>query len=195
MRARVLLGTAATVALLATGCGSRGATGAQPDTSDHASASAKDMSMNMGTGDRPSDPAKMICGAEIQDAVRRTFALSGNPSSVHSWSKSDRVYSCTYRLPHGKLAMSVQDSLDEKSGRAYFDALRKRLPGARVISGMESYGFPAFETSDGNVVFLKDGKTLRVDATSLPSAALPKGFSREEAAFSVASAVIACWSE
>jgi len=194
--ARAVLATMATVGLLAAGCGSAKTTEAQPGAG-HASASAKnmDMSMNMGTADRPSAPAKMICGAEIRDAVRRTFATSGNPASAHSWSKADRVYSCTHRLPHGNLAMSVQDSLDKKSGRAYFDALRNRLPGARAITGMESYGFPAFETPEGNVVFLKDGKTLQVNAAALRGAALPPDFSREEVAFSVASAVIACWSE
>lgn len=197
MRARVLLGTVAMVAFLATGCGSQGTNGAQPAGRNNASASAKNMdtSMNMGSTDRPSTPAKMICGAEIRDAVRRSFALSAQPAAKPSWSKSDRIYSCSYRLPGGNLALSVQDSLDKAKGRTYFDALRQRVPGAKTIRGMESYGFPSFETSSGNVVFLKDGKTLRVDASALPASALPSGYSREEVAFSVASAVIACWSE
>ncbi len=203
MRSRVLLATVATVGLLASGCGSAKTSEAQPGAGN-ASASTKtteatkkmDMSsMDMGSAARPSAPAKMICSADIRDAVRRSFALSSMPAAKPSWSKSDRVYSCTYRLQGANLALSVQDSLDKAKGRTYFDALQQRVPGAKKIRGMGSFGFPSFETSSGNVVFLKDGKTLRVDASALPASALPSGFSRQEAAFSVASAVIACWSE
>jgi hypothetical protein len=136
----------------------------------------------------------MICGAEIRDAVKRTFAMTAGPTGTDTWSASRRVFSCGWSVPHGTLAMSVQDSLSEKTGRAYFDRLRSRLSGTRV-GGMESFGFPAFRTATGDVVFLKDGKTLQVDATHLSSAALPSGFSRGETAYSVASAVIACWTE
>ncbi|MEP6817508.1 MAG: hypothetical protein ABI873_18365 [Marmoricola sp.] len=193
MRARALLGTVAIVGLLATGCGSGTATGSHQSAGHDMSGSA--MNMDMSTGHGPSDSAAMICAPEIRKAVQRTFATTHKPRSVHSWSKSDRVYSCSYGLSHGNLAMSVQDSLDKNRGRAYFDALRQRLAGATTIRGLENFGFPAFKTSSGNVVFLKDGKTLQVDASAVPAKALPHGFSREEAAFSVASAVVACWTE
>jgi hypothetical protein len=60
---------------------------------------------------------------------------------------------------------------------------------------MDNLGFPAVSTRAGDVVFLKDGKTLHVDATRLPDASLPRSFSRSEVAYSVAAAVIACWKE
>lgn len=150
--------------------------------------------MDMGSSAAPSDPASMICGLEIQDAVKRTFAMSSQPTGADSWSRSKRMFSCDWSVRGGTLAMSVQDALDENTGRTYFDKLKSRLDGTK-INGMESFGFPAFQTSGGDVVFLKDGKTLQVDATRLPAASLPKGFARGEVAYSVASAVIACWSE
>ena len=91
--------------------------------------------------------------------------------------------------------MTVQDATVQKEGRAYFADLRASLPGAKRLTGVEGFGFPSFETPDGDVVFLKDGKTLHVDASSLPSGALPAGYTRPEAAYSIASSVIACWTE
>jgi hypothetical protein len=60
---------------------------------------------------------------------------------------------------------------------------------------MASFGLPAFDSADGTVVFLKDGKVLSVDARKVAHRDLPKGFSREGVAYAVASAVIGCWSE
>jgi hypothetical protein len=193
MRARALLGSLAVVASLATGCGSATVSGTQPKAGHDVSRSP--MNMNMGSTSHPSNPAAMICGPEIRAAVGRTFALTGKPVSTPHWSTSDRVFSCTYQLPQGRLALSVQDSLDAKQGRTYFEGLRRRLSGATPLRGMENFGFPAFTTATGRVVFLKDGKTLQVDASALPARALPMGYSREDAAFSVASAVIGCWTE
>lgn len=202
MKAPALLAVLATVTMLTAGCSA--AEGGADSTSATESTVGKPvgkpsgedgMAMDMGSRAEPSEPASMICGAEIRQAVRRTFGLTDAPSSTPSWSQSDRVFSCTYRLPRGELALSVQDATDTKQGRAYFDRLRDRLTGATSIDGMENFGFPAFQTSSGNVVFLKDGKTLRVDASMLTDAALPQGYSRDESAYSIASAVIACWTE
>lgn len=198
MKARAPLVTIATLALLATGCG----TGASTRSDEHGAAGHADHDMSgmtmkdMASEDGPSKPARMICGDEIRGAVQRTFALDREPASSHRWADATRRFSCTYRLPdQASLRLSVQDSPDEKAGRRYYEALRGRLPGATPVRGMENFGFPAFETPSGNVVFLKDGKTLRVDASALPGATLPDGFSRQEAAYSVASAVVACWTE
>jgi hypothetical protein len=212
MRTRTTLATLATLAtlgVLVSGCGAapEAQTTAQSSTSpssaggDHSDEAMGDgsmgdgMDMDMGGAHGPSEPASMICGSEIQEAVQRTFAMSSKPSSTHTWSTSRRLFSCTYRVPRAKLAMSVQDATGDKAGRPYFDRLRGQLSGAHRLNGMQNFGFPAFSTPSGTVVFLKDGKTLRVDATKLPSSALPQGFSREDTAFSVASAVIACWTE
>lgn len=151
--------------------------------------------MDMGGGERPSKPASMICSTEIQRAVKRTFAMSAVPAKNDIWSKADRLYSCSYRVPGGSLALSVEDQLRPTTGSAYFRGLRGRLPGARPIRGVQSFGFPAFETPAGQVAFLKDGKTLLVDASGVGASSLPRSYTASEAAYSVAAAVVACWSE
>jgi hypothetical protein len=131
---------------------------------------------------RPSETASMICDSEIRDTVR-----------LHSW--SHRTYSCTYPLAHGDLRMSVKDLDTAGPGRAWFDMLRGRLAGASPIAGLANFGFPAFETPQGDVVFIKDHKTLWVDATRVTAADLPQGSDAQDAAYGVAAAVIACWTE
>jgi hypothetical protein len=203
MRTPRLLVSLAVLGVLVAGCGAAGdAGGSAADGGAGSSASASPtpdagsgMDMDMGSADKPSAPAAMICGAEIRDAVRRAFTMSGDPVGTSSWDREGRVFSCSWRVPGGRLAMSVQDATEVRAGRAHFAALRKELPGARSITGMQALGFPAFDTKSGNVVFLKDGKTLRVDATSLSEDALPQGFTRRETAYSVAAAVIGCWTE
>lgn len=194
----MLVGVAA-IALLASGCGSaRSANMADPGSADpsgehshHAGMSMPNRKANKGA----SEAARMICTGEIGQAVQRTFALSQRPSRTASWTPSSVEYSCVYRLSGGNLRLSVDDARNDDTGRAHFDKLRASLPNARAIRGMENFGLPAFATPDGNVVIIKDGKTLRVDATRLPRPALPPGYSAEQAAYSIASAVIACWTE
>ncbi len=152
-------------------------------------------SMDMGSAADPSAPAAMICTNEIKDAVKRTFALSETPATTDRWAVDTRLYTCDYRLPGGTFSLSVQDATDATSGRAAFDALRRDLPSAVTLRGLESFGFPAFATPSGEVAFLKDGKTLLVDASALPASSLRADYTRRDAAYSVASAVIACWTE
>jgi hypothetical protein len=142
---------------------------------------------------RPSATASMICGSEIRDAVRRVFQLEKAPMGLHSW--SHRTYRCSYPLAHGDLRMSVADLDSAGPGRAFFDRLRGRLVNPSPIAGVAGFGFPAFETPQGDVVFLKDHKTLWVDATRVASSDLPRGTDRQDAAYGVAAAVIACWTE
>jgi hypothetical protein len=196
MRAPALLASLAATALLAGGCASTGSTvGDRPGTPHSMGAMSDQMpGMDMsGTSAGPSSTARMICGAEIRSTVRRTFALGSPPPSTHTW--ADHLFGCTYALPQGPLHMSVKDGSDERTGRAYFDRLRTRLTGATTLHGVEALGFPSFETPAGDVVFLKDGKTLHVDAGSLSRSGLPSGFTRADAAYAVAAAVIACWTE
>lgn len=215
-RVRRCVVTALAAALLTAGCGSQESaqpsgtghrhesapapdsegTGAKDTDSEDAGTHDADMKgMDMGGADTPSEPASMICSAEIQDAVKRTFAMSAVPAKSDTWSKADRVYSCTYRVPGGSLALSVQDRLEPAEGSTYFRGLRQKLAGARTIRGVQSLGFPALETSAGQVAFLKDGKTLVVDASTVQESFLPTGYSASEAAYSVAAAVVACWTE
>lgn len=198
MNARALIAVLATTTVLVAGCGSggTGSAGGSPSASSSAGTSMKGMDMSQtDAGSGPSETASMICGGEIRTAVRKNLALANQPRPTHTWAQATRVFTCTYRLPGGTLRLSVNDARDAATGREYFDRLRSDLPGAKAIGGMESFGFPSFANSRGNAVFLKDGKTLRVDASGLRRASLPAGFSREDAAYGVASAVIACWSE
>jgi hypothetical protein len=141
----------------------------------------------------PSATASMICGDEIRDAVGHNLALRRVPAGLHSWQA--RTFSCTYQLPGGDLRLSVKDLDAAKPGRAYYDALRARLSRPRTIRGLANLGFPAFETTHGDVVFIKDDKTLWVDASRLGDTGLPEGRTREDVAYGVAAAVIACWKE
>lgn len=141
----------------------------------------------------PSESASMVCSDEIRDAVGRNLALAHAPVGHSGW--RHRTFRCTYPLAGGDLRLSVKDLDEARTGRAYFDALRARLPAPRTIRGLAAFGFPAFETGRGDVVFLKDHKTLWVDASRLSRGDLPTGRSREDVAYGVASAVIACWTE
>jgi hypothetical protein len=172
------------IGTLAGGCGSQHA-----EDAHHATA------MAMSDMNRPSGPAAMICSGETRGAVRRTFALSSPPHSTHSWHKQQMLYSCVYDVRGSRLTLSVHDAMDVAAGRSHFDRLRSQLPGTHALRGVQALGFPSYQSTSGHVVFLKDGKTLDVDASGLPASALPKGFSRTEAAYGVASAVIACWTE
>lgn len=197
MKAHAMLAGLAVIGALAAGCAATDTTTPPPAASKSPAAMKdhSDMAMNTGAADKPSEPAAMICGAEIKDAVRRTFALDTGPTGTPRWSTPDRLFSCAYRLPGGRLHLSVQDATKQRAGKAYFDRLRGTQTGARTITGMDNFGLPAFQTANGQVVFLRDGKTLQVDASALPKEALPAGFSRVEAAYSIASAVVACWTE
>lgn len=164
-----------------------------PESDGDESAPAPGEVTHRGGARGPSVAAAMICSHEIADAVRSTFELPALPSAVDGW--NDANYTCTYRMPNGELRLSVKDLVAEGPGRAWFDGLRDRL-GARTIRGVESLGFPAAETARrGHVLFLKDHKTLLVDATGVGSSDLPEGVNRTEAAYGVAASVIACWTK
>jgi hypothetical protein len=149
----------------------------------------------MGPRGGPSSSATMVCSDEIAESVQKTLQLDDRPVGSHRWSTSRRVYTCDYPVGDGRIELSVQDATERSRGAVYFATLRRSLPGAKRIVGMEALGFPAFSTRAGDVFFLKDGKTLRVDPSDIAGSALPVGFSREDAAYGVAASVIACWKE
>lgn len=153
-------------------------------------ASARSSSVSDG---HPSPAASMVCGDETARAVQRTFTMKALPHRTATW--SDHVFRCTYALPAGKLTLTVADLSTAAPGRAWFDSLRKQLPAPVAITGMANLGFPAYETQRGDVVFFKDDKTLWVDASSVATSQLPPRYTRTGAAYQIASAVIACWSE
>lgn len=152
------------------------------------------LAIKAGTRRSPSASARMICSGEIRQAIRNKLELSHLATGMHVW--GDTIFSCSYRLPAGgDLRLSVKDLDAAGPGRAYFEQLRSRTPGARTIKGLAAFGFPAFESARGDTVFLKDHKTLWVDASRLTGADLPPGTSRQDASYGIAAAVIACWTE
>ncbi|MFF3976434.1 hypothetical protein [Streptomyces sp. NPDC001828] len=63
------------------------------------------------------------------------------------------------------------------------------------LTAAQDLGNPGYESPGGTVVILKDGKTLRVDATGMPTASGPHKLSRAELAYEIASDILGCWSE
>ncbi len=141
----------------------------------------------------PSQAAAMVCSDEIRDAVAHTLQLDHAPRGLRSW--GHELFRCSYLLDAGELRLSVKDLDGARAGGMYFDDLRARLPLSTSLRGVEGLGLPSFETPEGDVAFLKDHKTLWVDAGRLSRAGLPAGMSRTDVAYGVAAAVVACWSE
>ena len=200
------------LSLLVAGCGAPSAVGSGVDThvmsdgstmsgsSMHGMGSSAGMDSSHGTamphhGGRrgPSKSASMICGPEVRGAVADTLELDRTPRALHSF--AHRVFRCVYLVGAGEIRLSVDDADAAGAGRASFDTLRSRLPGSRALTGVEALGFPSFETVRGDVVFLKDDKTLWVDASRVPTTALPSGMTSTEVAYGIAAAIIACWNE
>lgn len=115
------------------------------------------------------------------------------PPTKATW--EDRVYSCTYQLTVGILLLSVKESPDVPQARSYFSSLRQRLAPTKPLTGLAGLGLPGYETATGTVVFLKDSSVLQVNATSLPQLIGPHHTSRAELAYTVATDVLACWTE
>lgn len=135
----------------------------------------------------------MVCGPETQTNVASILALKSSPHTVTTW--ADHLYTCTYHLPDGSFVLSVKESADQGSARAYFDGLRGTLANTAPIEGLANLGFPAYQDQDGSVVFLKDNMTLNVDASDLPGTVGPHSVTRTALAYQVATTILACWTE
>ncbi|MFE4543382.1 hypothetical protein [Arthrobacter sp. NPDC056727] len=140
----------------------------------------------------PSEASKMICSQETKDDISTILALQQAPHTVDSW--ADATYTCTYHLADGPLVISVKESPAPASARKSFDALQEKLQAA-PLTGLANLGFPAAQTDDGSVLFLKDSSTLHVDATGLPAAVGPQKVTRTDFAYQVATTILACWKE
>lgn len=142
----------------------------------------------------PSDAARMVCSGQVTTNVKGIFGLEAEPEPSSSWDKP--AFTCTYDIDGAPLVLAVHDATDEAEGQKYFDELQASSPGAENLKGMFSLNMPAFSTNEGEVAFLKDGKTLHVDATKLPGKLGPEGdVTQGAAAYSVAMAVLACWTD
>ncbi|GAB3568147.1 hypothetical protein GCM10027405_29560 [Arthrobacter alkaliphilus] len=135
----------------------------------------------------------MICQDETRTNILRILSLPAPPRTTDAW--ADSLYTCTYALPSGSLVLSVKQAPDAGAARAHFDGLQHVAVSAQPIEGMANLGFPAFQTPDGTVVFVKDNFVLTVDATGLPATVGPHDVTRSAFAYEVATAVLACWSD
>lgn len=139
----------------------------------------------------PSEAARMICDGQVATAVASTFRLDGEITPTSTWDAP--MYTCTYEIDGAPLVLSVHDTTDVAAGEEHYAELQRTLD-ADDIEGLLGLGLPSFSDDEGVVAFLRDGKTLVVDAT-----ALPNGFvgdmTRNEAAYAIATAVLGCWVE
>lgn len=181
------LAVAAALAALAAGCASGHA--ATPAATGAPAASMPGMRQAAA----PSATALMVCGPEIGKDVTKILAPPQAPTTTATW--TDHLYTCTYHLTGGPLVLSVQESPDAATATAYFEALRTRLGTTTPLTAAQGLGNPGYESAGGTVVILKDGKTLRVDATGLPTASGPHQLSRADLAYEIASDILGCWSE
>lgn len=211
MAHRTWLCTIAVASLLLTGCA---ATAAEPPATPEASHTMPDGRVMPGSehadhggedaGDEsdhesehesaqgPSEAARMICEGQVVTAVGSILQLEGDVTPSSAWQPP--VFTCTYDIDGAPLVLTVHDVSDAAEGRQHFDELQASQ-GASEIEGMLGLGLASFSTGDGVVGFLRDGKTLTVDATALPDGFAGDSTTQDAAAYAVASAVLTCWVE
>jgi len=191
------LAAIAVAALLLTGCASAAASSPAP-TASHTMPDGRAMSgaehggHDAGAAGAPSAAAEMICAGQVQTAIASLLQLERAVEPVASWDAPD--YSCSYDVDGAPLVLTVHDATDATVGEAHFAEVQRSLDAA-AIEGMLGLGLPSFSTGDGIVGFLRDGKTLVVDATALPESLAGGALTRDGAAYAVASAVLVCWVE
>ena len=202
MDRKMWLGALAVVSLLMTGCAAP-ASDSRPSPDPEASHSMPDGTEMSGSEhgaeesehentDGPSDAARMICAGQVVGDVTDVLGLDGELSPSSSWDKP--MFTCTYDIDGNPLVLSVHDATDVDEGKKYFVALKESYGNAEEIKGMAGLGMPSFSTGDGIVAFVRDGKTLLVDATALSNGLGPDGTrTQSEAAYTLASAVLVCW--
>ena len=139
----------------------------------------------------PSASARMVCSSEIRGDVATILGLRTPPATAATFVQ--HIYTCTYRLPNGALVVSVDDAPDRASARAHFTSLNQRLGSTRSLTGLASLGLPAFETTSGVVAFLKDDKTLEVDASAIPGQTDAARGTASDLAYTVATDILGCW--
>ena len=198
MDRRTLLAATAVAGLLLSGCAASAAGSNADPAPSHAMPDGTEMSGSehdehaSEVPDGPAAAAQMVCAGSVVTAITKILGLGAKPTPTATWDQPE--YSCTYDVGNGPLVLSVHDATDMADGEAHFTALRDSLPNAEDIPGLLGLGLPSFSTGEGIVAFLRDGKTLVVDATALPSGLGPDGTrTQDQVAYAVASAVLTCW--
>lgn len=188
-------------AMLVTGCATSAAPGQEaapepshtmPDGTAMSGAEHDDQAAHASSDGEPSPAAQMICAGQVVGAVTGIFGLDADAVGEPSWDAP--MYTCTYEIDGAPVVLSVHDTADAAAGQEHFDATQEGL-GAERIEGMLGLGLPSFSTGDGIVGFLRDGKTLTVDATALPAGFGDGSRTQDGAAYALASAVLTCWIE
>ncbi|GAA3596825.1 hypothetical protein [Agrococcus terreus] len=160
-----------------------------PDGSTMEGAEHGDHHAQEGDGSGPSAAAEMVCGGQVDTAVKLIVGAPDMPEPSTAWTAPE--FTCTFDVDGAPLVLEVHDATDPAEGQAHFDALQSEL-GADTIEGLQGLGLPSFSTHEGVVAFLRDGKTLLVDATALP-ADVGGDRTLDGVAYAVASAVLTCW--
>lgn len=140
----------------------------------------------------PSPAAQMICDGQVVEAVA---TIVGNHSPLIPAARwAEPVFSCTFDIDGRPLVLSVHDATDVAVGEDHFASLLTTYVDAENIDGMLGLGLPSFATPNGVVAFLRDGKSLVVDASALSPELGPNGTrTREQVAYALASSVLVCW--
>lgn len=142
------------------------------------------------TEQAPSAAAEMICSGQVVTSATSILGIADDAEPTSSWDAP--MYTCTFDVDGAPLVLTVHDTTDPAAGQQHFDELQESL-GAEQIEGLLGLGLPSFSTGDGIVAFLRDGKTLVVDATALPDSIGDAARTQDEAAYAMASAVLVCW--
>ena len=142
----------------------------------------------------PSVAAQMICAGQVVTAVANVLGLGSEVSPSSSWEKP--MFTCTYEIDGQPLVLSVHDATNQAEGEEYFVALQSSMDNAATMEGTLGLGMRSFSTGEGIVAFMRDGKTLLVDATALPAGlGADKTTTQSQAAYAIATAVLVCWVE
>lgn len=143
-------------------------------------------------GAEPSRTSTMVCDGDVKASVQELAAMATPPTTTTSW--SDGLFTCTYALPQGALVLKVKESGSPAAAKAYFDGLQAGATDPVALEASESLELPAFRSPVGIVSFVRDDKTLVVDARGLPASVGPQKTERDELlAYSVATNVLSCW--
>lgn len=169
-------------------------TTSKPSSSSSAGSMAG-MSMAPGQtmGATPPKKALMVCGGDVPTNIRDSLKLKATPKGTTKW--SDNLFTCTYPLADGNLVLTVKQSTNDSTARAYFNSRKAAAAKASTLSGLASLGLPAYETAGGTASFVRDNLTLEVDATAMKSVVGVEKTTRKDFAYTVASFVLACWRE
>jgi hypothetical protein len=138
--------------------------------------------------DLPPAAAQMVCSDEIRGEVADALGLAAVPAPTSAW--ADHVYTCSYTVPMGRLALSVTVSPSTTAARDQLAGLRGRLAATAQEPGL---GQQAYSAASGTVIAVKDNMVLTVDATGLPDDLGATHEKRLDFARVIAAGVFNCW--